>query len=366
MTGQPSGDRPGLRIVGLIRRGGFDVEVDLAVAPGQVLALLGPNGAGKTTVLRAVAGLEPLRRGRIELAGRLLDDGAGRFVQPADRSVGLVFQDYRLFPHLSVRGNVAFGPRAAGAGRRRCGELADHWLDRLDLAGLADRRPAELSGGQAQRVALARALAAGPQALLLDEPLAALDVRTRPAVRMSLREHLADFAGPVVVVTHDPVEALLLADRLVVLEGGRIVQAGPPAEVARRPATDFVARLVGLNLLTGRPGERPNEVALDGGGTFVGRPAEPAGASERLLVAVRPSAITVHRRPPTASSARNVWSGTVDGLEPLPDRVRVHVAGRPAVLVDLTPDAVRDLDLAGGREVWLSVKATEADVYPQP
>jgi molybdate transport system ATP-binding protein len=371
MTGLP----PGLRIAGLIGRGGFDVEVDLTVPPGQVLALLGPNGAGKTTVLRAVAGLESLRRGRIELAGRLLDDGAARLVPAAGRSVGLVFQDYRLFPHLSVRGNVAFGLRANGAGRHRAARAADHWLHRLGLTELADRRPAELSGGQAQRVAVARALAAEPRALLLDEPLAALDARTRPAVRLSLREHLTGFAGPVVVVTHDPVEAMLLADRLVVLEGGRVVQDGPPDEVARRPVTDFVARLVGLNLLAGRPGPVPGEIVLDDGGTFVGRPAPGAdgpaepGASDlpqRLLVAVRPSAITVHRRPPSTSSARNVWSGVVDGLEPLPDRVRIHVDGPPAVLADLTPDAVRDLDLTRGRQVWLSVKATETDVYPRP
>jgi molybdate transport system ATP-binding protein len=366
---------PGLRVAGLIRRGGFDVEIDLSVPPGQVLALVGPNGAGKTTVLRAVAGLESLRRGRIELAGRVLDDGAAGFSPAVGRSVGMVFQDYRLFPHLSARDNVAFGPRASGAGRRRSAELADRWLHRLGLTELADRRPAELSGGQAQRVAVARALAAEPRALLLDEPLAALDARTRPAVRLSLREHLADFAGPVVVVTHDPVEAMLLADRLVVLEGGRVVQDGSPGAVARRPATDFVARLVGLNLLAGRAGSAPGEIVLDCGGTFVGPSGTSAhrsegsggsGGAQRLLVAVRPSAITVHRRPPSTSSARNVWSGVVDGVEPLPDRVRIHVDGRPAVLVDVTPDAVRDLDLARGRQVWLSVKATETDVYPQP
>jgi molybdate transport system ATP-binding protein len=355
----------GLRVAGALRRGGFDVAVDLDVGPGEVLALLGPNGAGKSSVLRVVAGLEALGSGRIELAGRVLDDAAGRFVPAQAREVGLVFQDYRLFPHLSVRDNIAFGPRSGGARRGPARELAAGWLDRLDLTDLADRRPGQLSGGQAQRVALARALATGPRALLLDEPLAALDARTRLEVRMALRRYLAGFAGPVVVVTHDPIEAMVLADRLVVLEAGRVVQAGPPAEVARRPATDYVARLVGLNLLVGRAGPGPGDVLLDDGGTLVGTGPGPAPGA-RALAAVRPSAITVHAEPPPAGSARNLWPGVVDGLEPLHDRVRVHVEARPAVLVDVTVAAVAELGLEPGRRVWLSVKATEVDVYPGP
>jgi molybdate transport system ATP-binding protein len=350
-----------LRVHGEIARGTFTVDLAMDVAPGEVVVLLGPNGAGKTTLLRAVAGLEPLQRGRIELAGQLLDDGDQVFVPPEGRSVGIVFQDYRLFPHLSVLENVAFSARSAGVHRRDAREGAREWLRRLDVLELADRRPAQLSGGQAQRVALARALARRPQALLLDEPLAALDARARLELRVSLRRHLVEFGGPVVVVSHDPVEAMVMADRLVVVEGGQVVQSGVPADVARRPATDYVARLVGLNLLSGKGGA-DSAVALDGGGEIRG--ATKVAAGEHVLVAVPPSAVSLHLERPGPGSARNVWSGVVDGLEPLHDRVRVHVRAQPPLLVDVTPAAVAELGLRPGSAVWLSVKATEVEVYP--
>ena len=354
-----------LRVTGGVRRGGFDVDVDLAVDDGEVVVLLGPNGAGTTTVLRAVAGLDALRHGRIELAGRVVDDAGQVFVPAERRRVGMVFQDYRLMPHLSVLDNVAFAERAAGAGRRAARAGARAWLERLDLLELAGRRPGQLSGGQAQRVALARALAMEPDALLLDEPLAALDARTRLEVRLALRRHIEQYTGPVVVVTHDAVEAMLLADRLLVLEGGRVVQQGAPADVARRPATDYVARLVGLNLLAGRAGGPGEPVALDAGGEVRGAEA-PGSRGARVLVAVPPHAVSLHAQHPVPGSARNVWQGTVDGLEPLHDRVRVHVDARPPMLVDVTPGAVAELRLAPGAPVWLSVKATEVAVYPDP
>jgi molybdate transport system ATP-binding protein len=359
--------KQGLSLHGRVRRGGFELELELDVEPGEVVALLGPNGAGKTTVLRTVAGLDPLQRGQIWLAGRLLDDGAGVLVAPDRRAVGLVFQDYRLFPHLDVLDNVAFAARSRGAGRRRSRELAGAWVERLDLTDLAGRRPGQLSGGQAQRVALARALAAEPDVLLLDEPLAALDARTRLEVRVALRRHLVDFAGPVVVVTHDPLEAMVMADRLVVVEAGRVVQQGSPADVARRPATDYVARLVGLNLWSGTAAGPTAPVSLAGGGALTGVPddGEVPSSGTPVLVAVRPSAVSLHRDEPGSGSARNVWAGRVDGLEPLHDRVRVHVDGIPAVLVDVTAAAVADLGLRPGLPVWLSVKATEVAVYPQ-
>jgi molybdate transport system ATP-binding protein len=355
----------GLRARGWVERDGFRLDLDLDVAPGEVLGVLGPNGAGKSTALRALAGLTPLTGGSVVLGGEVLDDAdAGVLVPPERRSVGMVFQAYRLFPHLSVLDNVGFGPRAAGSSRQEARRSARQWLDRLELGHLAGRRPHQISGGQAQRVALARALATQPRLLLLDEPTAALDARTRVEVRTELRRHLALFDGPVVLVTHDPLEAMVMADRLLVLEGGRVVQEGTPAEVARRPRTDYVARLVGLNLYAGRLDPASGAVAIDGGGTLVVRPAEPVVGGGRVLVALRPSAVTVHTERPAHASTRNVWSGSVSALELLADRVRVVVDAEPAVLVDVTPDAVADLGLEPGLPVWLSAKATETEAYP--
>jgi molybdate transport system ATP-binding protein len=345
-------DPAGLSVAGEIERGGFRLALEFAVAPGEVLGVLGPNGAGKTTLLRTLAGLSALRRGRITLAGAVLDDPGRQLFVPAEhRPVGLVFQNYRLFPHLSVRDNVAFAARARGSGRTAARRHAMSWLDRLGLAGLAGRKPAQLSGGQAQRVALARTLAAEPGLLLLDEPLAALDARTRLEVRAELRRHLSAFGGPSLVVTHDPLEAMVLTDRLLVIEDGRVVQQGVPAEVARRPASQYVARLVGLNLYPGVLGP-DGAVSLDrqaGGGVLhaAGGAADGAGGTGRpvagrVLVALRPSA------------------------ELLTDRVRVRVEGSPPALVDVTPDAVAELNLAAGSAVWLSAKATEVECYPDP
>ena len=342
-----------------VTRGAFTLDVDLRVAPGEVVAVLGPNGAGKSTLLAAVAGLTPVSGGHIGLDGEVLDDArTGAFRDAADRPVGFVFQDYRLFPHLSVRDNVAFSPRARGMSRADARAAADRWLDRLGLSELSGRRPGDLSGGQAQRVALGRALAGDPRLLLLDEPLSALDARTRLDVQTELKRHLSGFAGPCLLVTHDPLEALVLADRLLVIEHGRIVQEGSPAEVARRPATEYVARLVGLNLYTGAAdGDR---VALDGGGTFV---VPDHGQRGAVLVALRPSAVIVSPHRPDLSSARNTWPATIVGLTLLTDRVRLDLAGEPSVLVDVTPAAVAELGLRPGGQVWLSAKATELEVY---
>jgi molybdate transport system ATP-binding protein len=197
--------------------------------------------------------------------------------------------------------------------------------------------------------------------MLLDEPMSAMDERTRLDVRTTLREHLRQFDGPVIVVTHDPLEAMVMADRLLVLAGGRVVQVGTPTEVARRPVTDYVARLVGLNLYAGRVSD--GQVALDQGGRLVVAGHEHHG--ERVLVAIRPASVGVHARQPVQASPRNVWAGTVAGLEPLGDRVRVQVEGDPDELVDVTPAAVADLALRPGRSVWVSVKATDLEVYPE-
>jgi len=341
----------------------FKLRVKLDVAPGQVLGVVGPNGAGKTTLLRTIAGLTPITGGTIGLGDEVLDDAAtDRYVPVDQRPVSVVFQDYRLFPHLSVADNVAFPLRSRGAKRSVARGAAQHWLQRLDLAGLTDRRPHQLSGGQAQRVALARALAASPQILLLDEPLAALDAQTRVDVRGELRQHLADFPGVCLLVTHDPLEGLILADRLLVLEDGRVTQFGTPADVARRPATAYVASLVGLNLYHGAV-SGAGTVVLDNGADVA---APNHGLTGSVLVTFRPSAAAVYLEQPLHGSPRNVWPGVISSIELLADRVRLQVEGPISAYVDITPAAVADLHLTHGAEVWVAVKSTEIDVYPAP
>jgi molybdate transport system ATP-binding protein len=354
------GGSGGLVVDAEVRRGGFTLAVSLGAAAGQVLGVLGPNGAGKSTLLSAVAGLTPISAGRITLAGQVLDDAdAGTFVEASRRPVGFVFQNYRLFPHLTVAENVAFSPRARGLGRPAARTAAGYWLDRLGLTELASRKPDQLSGGQAQRVALARALAGQPALLLLDEPLSALDAGTRLDVQAELKRHLAEFTGPCLLVTHDPIEALVLADWLIVLEAGRIVQEGSPEQIARQPATSYVAKLVGLNLYAGQADGAL--VKLAGGGAFV---IADQGQHGDVLVAVRPSAILISNQHPQPSSARNTWPAKITGLTLLADRVRLDLEGQPSALVDVTPAAVAELSLSPGDQVWLTVKATELEVYP--
>ena len=348
-----------LSVHAIVRRDDFELAVTMSVAAGEVVAVIGPNGAGKSTLLRAVSGLLPLSEGRIEIDGRVVDDPeAGVLVPPEQRRVGVVFQDYLLFPHLTVLENVAFGPRATGAGRRQARETAGRWIDTLGLAPFASRRPDQLSGGQSQRVALARALAGSPAVLLLDEPMAALDASTRIDVRAELRDHLRDVDTPTLLITHDPLDALMLADRILVLEGGHITQQGVAVEVARRPASTYVARLLGLNLLRGTAHE--GTIELEGGGTLSAADRDATGP---VLVALRPDAVSLHASEPHGS-ARNVWQGRVDGVEPIGDRVRVSTVGPPNVMADVTAAAVSELGLVPGTPVWLSTKATELEVYP--
>ncbi|GAA2126572.1 ABC transporter ATP-binding protein [Streptomyces synnematoformans] len=331
----------------------FRLDVTLTARPGDVVALLGPNGAGKTTALRALAGLVPLTAGHLRLDAVELDR-----TPPEERPIGVVFQDYLLFPHLSALDNVAFGPRCHGAGKAAARAEAAEWLARMDLAAYASARPRRLSGGQAQRVALARALAVRPRLLLLDEPLAALDARTRLDVRARLRRHLADFAAVAVLVTHDPLDAMVLADHLVAIEDGRVVQQGAPTDVARHPRTDYIARLVGLNLYRGRA--RGHTVDLDGGPAITVAD-DLAGP---VCVAFPPSAVTLHRDRPTGSSARNLWRCAVAGLETHADQVRAELTGELDLAADLTTTAAAELDLHPGATVWAAVKATQTHAYP--
>jgi molybdate transport system ATP-binding protein len=338
--------------------GRLQLEVELAVGTGELVVLLGPNGAGKTTLLRALAGLVALDRGRVVVDGTVLEDtAAGAWVPTERRPIGFVFQDYLLFPHLSALENVAFGLRARGLGRAEARRRAAAWLDRVGLAGHAGARPRALSGGQAQRVALARAMVSEPRLLLLDEPLAALDAATRTEVRRDLRRHLASFAGTRLLVTHDPLEAMALADRLVVLEGGRVAQTGSPAEVSERPRSGYAAELVGINLYRGRA--VGGAVELAGGGRLIA-----AGDHHgEVFAAVHPRAVALHRRLPEGTP-RNVLSGTADTVDVVGDRVRVRVAGQVPIVAEVTPAAVGELRLADGGPVWASVKATEITVYP--
>jgi molybdate transport system ATP-binding protein len=342
----------------VVRRGEFTLDVELSVADGEVVALLGPNGAGKTTALRALAGLLALDEGSITVSGTTWDaPDADVFLVTQRRPVGVVFQDYLLFPHLSALENVAFGLRSRGVHRTEARAVARDWLARVGLEAQAGVRPGRLSGGQAQRIALARALAPTPRLLLLDEPLAALDASTRQELRGDLRSHLAAPDRATVLVTHDPLDAMVLADRIVVIESGRIAQAGTAVEITRMPRTDYIARLVGLNLYRGMSWE--HTVTLDGDLTITtdNRVNGPA------YVAFPPSAVALFRSRPDGSP-RNTWHATVAGLERHGDNVRVRLDGPISVAADVTAAAVAELELAPGVTVWAAVKATETHAYP--
>jgi molybdate transport system ATP-binding protein len=344
-----------------VRRGDFTLDLELEIGAGEVVALLGPNGAGKSTALRALAGLLQISSGRITVGGQVLANAASRIHRaPHERPIGVVFQDYLLFPHLTVLDNVAFGPIARGMDKHEARRQAALLLERVGIADLGKSKPLAISGGQAQRVALARALATAPRLLLLDEPLAALDAKTHLLVRAEVRRHLADFSGATLLVTHDPIDASVLANRLIVIEDGRVVQQGTPLQVARQPRTDYVARLVGLNLLAGSG--RGHRLLLPSGGAV-----ELAEAvSGDVYVAFRPAAVSLFVHRPDGSP-RNVWAGRIAALEPHGEGVRVEIGEVPdrssSILAEITPSAVADLDLRAGSEIWAAVKASDIEVY---
>jgi molybdate transport system ATP-binding protein len=342
----------------VVDRGGFRLDITLSIVAGEVVALLGPNGAGKTTALRALAGLLPITGGYIRLAGRLLDDPDRRQWTPTERrSIGVVFQDYLLFPHMSALENIAYGPRNHGQDRYTARAQAAAWLDRVGLSTYARSKPRQLSGGQAQRVALARALAVQPDLLLLDEPLAALDARTRLDTRAELQRHLANHPGATLLVTHDPLDALVLSDRLVIIEDGRIVQEGDAATITAQPRTEYVARLVGLNLYRGSARDHHVQISDD----FVLTVADATDGD--VFVAFPPTAVVLHPRRPDGS-ARNTWPATVSGIERHGDNLRVQLTGPITVAADITPAAAGHLRLFPGQQVWAAVKATETRAYP--
>jgi molybdate transport system ATP-binding protein len=334
----------------------FNLDVSLSIPPGRTVALLGPNGAGKSTVVAAIAGLLPLDEGHITLGGRNLDDPAGDVLMPAeDRSIGVVFQDYVLFPHLTIVENVEFGLRSRKTPRREARQQATEWLERIGLEDLADRKPGDLSGGQAQRVALARALITRPELLLLDEPLAALDATTRVDLRRTLADHLSRFAGPRMVITHDPTEAFLLADEIHVIEDGTITQVGTPDDIRLRPRTSYIADLAGSNLVLGTADHGTVTT-----GTHQLHIADTHIAGS-VLAAIHPRAIVIGRHQPDGSP-RNTWEAIVIRIEHYGDRVRLQTGDPLPLTAEITPDALNDLGIVEGSAVWISIKATEIGV----
>jgi molybdate transport system ATP-binding protein len=342
-----------------VRRGTLDLDVTLEVGTGETVVLLGPNGAGKTTLLSVLAGLVGLDEGRIALDDLVLDDPqSGDWVPTERRPIGYVFQDQLLFPHLSALDNVAFGLRADGCRRGDARREAMQWLERFGLAAQAGARPRELSGGQGQRVALARALARAPSLLLLDEPLAALDATTRMEVRRDLGRHLGSFNGPRLVVTHDPIDVMALADRVIVLEHGQVAQTGTLADLRATPRSRYVADLVGINLYRGTLfGSR---VTLREGGELV--VVNDDRRTGEVFAAVRPEAVALHRDRPEGSP-RNTWAARVMTIDHEGPRARVTLGGSIPITAEITERAADELGVAVGTDAWVSVKATEIETY---
>jgi molybdate transport system ATP-binding protein len=363
----------GLDAVVTVARPGFTLDVALDVPPGEVLAVLGPNGAGKSTLLDVLAGLLRPDIGHVRVGGKALTDVAGRVhVPPHRRGVGLLAQQALLFPHLTALANVAFGPRAQGLSRRAAQASARELLHAVDVGELADRRPAQLSGGQQQRVALARALAAGPGLLLLDEPLAALDVDATPAMRALLRRTIrgsavGDGRRTAVLVTHVALDALVLADRVAVLTDGRVVEQGPTRDVLARPRSAFAARIAGLDLVAGTAcpeGLRTPDGLVVAGHREEVVPGEPA------VAVFPPSAVAVFAEHPHGSP-RNVVPVRLAAVEPHGDVMRLRAAPREGgpewvdgLAADVTPGALVDLPVEPGAALWFAVKATEVAIHP--
>jgi molybdate transport system ATP-binding protein len=340
------------------RLGSFRLDVTLEAEPGETVAVLGPNGSGKSTLFRCLSGLLPIDDGRIALDGIVLDDPeTNTFMAPERRPVAVVFQEYLLFPNLTARDNVAFGLRTRKVSRAQARARALVWLERLGLGDQAEHRPAALSGGQAQRVALARALATEPRLLLLDEPLAALDVGTRSTIRRDLRRHLASYDGVRLLVTHDPVDAHALADRVVILEQGAVTQQGTLASLTAHPRSRYIADLVGLNLLRGH-GDGVTITTSSGAQVVTAEPVH-----GETFAAIQPRSIALYRTPPTGSP-RNSWPVIVADVDRQADRARVAVTGAVSLVAEVTTAALDELGLTPGDAVWASVKATEITTYP--
>jgi molybdate transport system ATP-binding protein len=346
-------------------RGPFEIRAAFEAEAGQTVALLGPNGSGKSTLVSAIAGLLPPVEGTISLDDAVLDDAANNvYVPPERRPIGVVFQDLLLFPHLSATENVAFPLRARGVPKPEARERASELLERLGLANRAGARPSDLSGGEAQRVALARALVVEPGLLLLDEPLSALDVGARMRVRELIRDELASFPGVRVIVTHDPVEASVLAERLVLLEDGKVSQTGTPEEIRAAPRSRYAADLVGVNSFRGilEPLEVGAGLLVTGDGDIVA-PWPEGFAGGEVIGLLRPTDVTLSLDLPDGS-ARNVVQGRVTSISVEGDRARVRIASTPPLVAEVTLASVERLGLRDGVVTWASFKAVEVEILP--
>jgi molybdate transport system ATP-binding protein len=347
------------------------VDVEFSIAAGEVLAVLGPNGAGKSTALHVIAGLVRPDTGIVRLGDRVLTDTeSGVFVPTHARRVGLLLQDALLFPHLDVAANVAFAPRSGHAKRprREARATAAHWLDQVDAAGFADRMPRQLSGGQAQRVALARALAADPDVLMLDEPLAGLDVSTATAMRKLLRHTLSRDGRSAVLITHDVLDVLTLADRVLVLEAGRVVETGSAASVLAAPRSHFGARFAGVNLVSGTAG--PHGVLTTEWGTaWHGTPAADLVEGQAAVAVFPPAAVGVYRDKPHGSP-RNTIEVVVAELDSRGSALRVRAEeqpdGAPGLAADITAESAAELRVTPGERVYFTVKAQEVAIHQVP
>jgi len=359
----------GLRAHFEFHRPEFALTAELDVPPGEVVAVLGSNGSGKSTLLSCLAGLLVPDSGTISLGGRMLTDVPRTQLPPHSRGVGLLSQDALLFPHLSTVDNVAFAPQSRGVSRTGAREIARRWLAEVGAAEFGDRKPAQLSGGQAQRVALARALAGEPDLLLLDEPLAALDVDATPAIRALLRRVLRTGGERAcVLVTHDPLDALSIADQVVVLSGGRIVERGPTRDVLAAPRTPFTASIAGLNLVAGTA--TAEGLRVPSGQHLAGIPATDAVPGDPAVAVFPPAAVAVYRAgTPGTGSPRNHSPATVGTLEPHGAVIRLRALGDgwvDGLTADLTAAAVAELELQPGSGIELSVKATTISVHASP
>lgn len=354
---------PDLEVAARVADRGLDVG--FRVRAGEVLAVVGPNGAGKSTAAAVVAGLVNPDEGIVRVGERVVTDTVRRVqVAPHDRRVGLLLQNPLLFPHLDVRGNVAFAARRT-AGRAAASTAAMEWLTRVGVGDLAARRPGQLSGGQAQRVAIARALAAQPDVLVLDEPLTGLDIESAAGVRAMLQSLLTDGDRATVLITHDVLDVVALADRVLVVEAGSVAEEGPVIAVLTAPRSAFGAAIAGVNLIRGEL-TGTGVLRSESGQLWYGCPDE--GVGERDAVAIfRPSAVAVYRDRPHGSP-RNCVRVSVETLEVIGSGVRVRArppaANDPGLAADVTADAVAELGLAVGEQVWFTVKAQEVRLHP--